>query len=68
MRPIRPVCSAFQVRHGWGSTTFCGWCGHALNRHAFLDRTVWSPAGPFVEAGRAEVRVPNPAYRPEVAA
>jgi hypothetical protein len=67
-RHPRPVCSAFQERRNYGTSTFCGWCGNHLVDHAFLDATVWSPAGPFVEAGRAELRVPNPAYRPVAAA
>lgn len=68
MRTPRPVCSAFQSRRNYGST-FCGWCGHHLIDHAFLDATVWSTAGPFIPVGHSDdERIPNPDYRPEVAA
>lgn len=68
MKARFPLCSAFQVR--WEGSATCGWCMHDITEHEFLDATVWSTAGPFIEAGRSDSeRVPNPKYRrPEVAA
>jgi hypothetical protein len=68
VKVFRPVCGAFLERRNPSFNSSCRFCARRRDEHEFIDATVWSSAGPFIEAGRTEVRVPNPDYRPEAAA
>jgi hypothetical protein len=65
---FRPLCSGFIPRRNSYFDSSCAFCAWKLRDHPFLEATVWSPSGPFIEAGRSEVRIPNPDYDPQEAA
>ena len=51
-------CDAFIERR---NHQCCGWCFFPLHMHEWIDRSTWSPAGPYVAT---YTLTPNPQYQP----